>query len=156
MRALSSRSQAAAIAPLPLPRSCLHHSHSLSLHPVPPALILPPRPSLSAATCRESNILRLSLFQLFCFSLLLHKLPKQKSVAGIAWRSTSLLAQLVGPAVANAQLARRSAPSRCHACPPSSPPSPSSRCALSTSSEAIGKQRPKMRFPVSSPSLTNK
>ena len=36
------------------------------------------------------------------------------------------------------------------------PPAPVSRCDLSAAIGAIGKQRPKMRFPVLFPSLTNK
>ena len=47
-------------------------------------------------------------------------------------------------------------PSRWPACPPPFSLSPVSRCGPSISSEAIGKQRPKMNYPVSSPSLTNK
>ena len=46
-------------SPAPAPRSSLHHSHSLSLHPAPPTYLLR-RPSLSAATGRESNALQLS------------------------------------------------------------------------------------------------
>lgn len=42
------------------------------------------------------------------------------------------------------------------ACPPPSPLPPVSRCGSSTSSGAIGKQRPKMNYPVSSPSLMDK
>ena len=74
----------------------------------PPAIIpssLPPpaplarilrRPSLLAATDRESNILQLSPPQLFRSSpFFFIKLPKQKSVVVVAWRGT----QLAGPAV---------------------------------------------------------
>ena len=41
----------------------------LFLHPAPPAYLLLRHPSLSAATCRESNVLQLCLPQLFRFSL---------------------------------------------------------------------------------------
>ena len=69
-------------SPAPAPRSSLHHSHSLSLHPAPPTYLLR-RPSLSAATGRESNALQLSpppavpLLPSFFI-----KLPKRKSVEG--------------------------------------------------------------------------
>lgn len=78
--------------PLPFP---LLFSFSLiipfSSSPAPPTYLLL-RPSLSAATCRESNILQLSLHQLFCFSLLLHKITEvvERGGRGI---------QLAGPAV---------------------------------------------------------
>ena len=85
------------------------------------------------------------------------KSPKQQSVAVVTWRST-----LPADPASRSSCSVRAPSSpqarafRYLACPPSSPPSPSSRSGSSTSSEAIGKQRPKMRFPVSFPSLTNK
>ena len=77
--------------------------HSLSLHPAPPTYLLR-RPSLSAATGRESNALQLSpppavpLLPSFFI-----KLPKQKSVAVVTWRSTLL----ADPAVTGGRPARR-------------------------------------------------
>ena len=85
------------------------------------------------------------------------KSPKQQSVAVVTWRST-----LPADPASRSSCSVRAPSSpqarafRYLACPPSSPPSPISRCCPSTASEAIGKQRPKMRFPVLFPSLTNK
>lgn len=90
--------------PLPLSSpSSLHLSHSLSLHPAPPTYLLR-RPSLSAATYRESNILQLSpppAVPLLPFFFI--KLLKQQSVAVVTWRST----QLADPAVTGGRPARR-------------------------------------------------
>ena len=81
------------------------------------------------------------------------KLPKQQSVAVVV---PSQPTQLSYPTIAcGAQLAAP-LPLPVAACPPPFSLSPVSRCGPSTSSEAIGKQRPKTRFPVPSPSLTNK
>lgn len=71
------------------------------------------------------------------------------------WRGASLPTQLAGPAVAEASSPRPCPPGG-QLVPPPSPLPPVSRCGSSTSSEAIGKQRPEMRFSVSFPSLTNK
>ena len=86
---------------------------------------------------------------------LLYKLPKRKS----GREEQLLLFWPAGPAslpsYRGAQLAALM-PSRWPACSPPFSLSPVSRCGSSTSSEAIGKQRPRMRFPVSFPPLTNK
>ena len=85
---------------------------------------------------------------------LLHKITEAEERGG---RGT----QPAGPAVLSNDSMRAPSsphpcPSRWPACPPPFSLSPVSRCGPSTSSEAIGKQRPKMNYPVSSPSLTNK
>ena len=77
------------------------------------------------------------------------KLLKQQSVE----RRTVAGAQLADPAVTGrAQLAAPCPFTKSGGCPPASV----SRCDLSAAIGAIGKQRPKMRFPVLFPSLTNK
>ena len=84
---------------------------------------------------------------------LLHKITEATERGG---RGT----QLADPAVLlNDNMRVPSSPHPCPRWPACSPPfslSPVSRCGPSTSSEAIGKQSPKIRFPVPSPSLTNK
>ena len=133
----------------PAPRSSLHHSHSLSLHPAhQPAS---PRPSLSAATDRESNALQLSpppavpLLPSFFI-----KLPKRKSVEGRTGEER--------PACRPS--CNRRAPSSPHPCPFIQSGGPrllsGSNGALSVAGGAIGKQRPEKNYPVPSPSLTNK
>ena len=114
----------------------------------------PPPPSFPSATGQESNILQLSPLQLFRFSpSFFIKLPKRQSVADVV---PSQPVQLSCPTIAcGAQLAAP-LPLPVAACSPPFSLSPVSRCGPSTSSEAIGKQRPEMNYPVSSPSLTNK
>lgn len=86
--------------------------------PPPSSTNLPPPPSQFASrhvpgsSC-PSYPSPAVLFFLFFFI----KLPKQQSAAVAAWRGANLLAQLVGPAVTGAQLARRPVA----ACPPPSP-----------------------------------
>ena len=125
----------------------------LFLPPPRPPTPHPPPPSFPSATNRESNILQLSFPSCSASLFLLHKLPKQQSMAdGVPSQPT----QLSYPTIAcGAQLAAP-LPSRWPACSPPFSLSPVSRCGLSTSSEAIGKQRPKMNYPVSFPSLPNK
>ena len=125
----------------------------LPLHPVPPARSHH-RPSLPSATCRESNILQLSLPSCSASPFLLHKLLKQQSVE----RRTGAGAQLTDPAVlpndntAGAQLA---APLLLH--PIGWPRLLSgSNGDSSVAIGAIGKQSMKMNYPISSPSLMNK
>ena len=128
-----------------------HHStFSPSTHPHQPA---PSAPQLALRHGPEEQyspaILAPAVLLLPFFFI---KLPKQQNVAPVAWRGI----QLAGPAVAGAQLARRPMPSRWPACLPPSSLSPASRCGLSAAGGAIGKQRPKMRSPVSSSLLMNK
>ena len=97
-------------APLPLSSpSSLHHSRPLLLlHPAhQPAS---PRPSLSAATCRKSNALQLSLPAVLLLPFFFIKLPKQKSVEG----RTVAGAQLADPAVLPND--NRTRPARRHPC----------------------------------------
>lgn len=84
------------------------------------------------------------------------KLPKQKSVAVVTWRSTQLADPASRPSCSGRPARLPARASWWSTCPPSPPLSPVSRCGPSTSSEAIGKQRPKMNYPVSSPSLMDK
>ena len=143
-------SQAAAPLHSPLLPSSLHSS---SLHPAPPARIPPPQ-----LVCRHVSGEQYSpaipppavpLLPSFFI-----KLPKQQSVEG----RTVAGAQLADPAVlpndntAGAQLATTLAPSSNRVL--ASHPGP--KGAFSTASEAIGKQRSKMNYPVSSPSSLNK
>ena len=151
MSAVTRLGRNPALLALPFPPSSLHH-FTLSLHPAPPACILrrpaPPPPRTGRAIFSSYPLPSCS-----ASPFLLHKLPKRESGADVV---PSQPVQLSCPTIAcGAQLA---AP-----LPPGGPLvlhrfslSPISRCGLSTSSEAIGKQRPKMRFPVSLPSLTNK
>ena len=136
-------------SPAPALPFSLHHSHSLSLHPAhQPAS---PRPSLSAATDRESNALQLSpppavpLLPSFFI-----KLPKRKSVEGRTGEER--------PACRPS--CNRRAPSSPHPCPFIQSGGPrllsGSNGALSVAGGAIGKQRPEKNYPVPSPSLTNK
>lgn len=84
------------------------------------------------------------------------KLPKQKSVAVVTWRSTQLADPASRPSCSGRPARLPARTSRYHACSPPSSLSPVSRCDPSTAGETIVKQRPKMNYPVSSPSLTNK
>ena len=122
-----------------------------SFHPLlprPPARIFR-RPSLSAATYRSSY----PSSSCSASPFLLHKITEATERAAVTQRGT----QPAGPAVAGgAQLARGPAPFRWLVCPLPTPLSPVSRCGPSAAGGAIGKQRPKMRFPVSFSSLTNK
>lgn len=93
-------------SPAPVPLSSLYHSIlSSSTRLTSPR---PAAPSLSAATDRKAIAPAISLPAVPPSPFLLHKLPKQQSVAVVTWRST----QLAGPAVAGAQLARRPVHSR--------------------------------------------
>ena len=137
-----------------LSRSYLLLPPSFTISPTRPTSPHPPPPSFPSATGQKSNILPLSLPSCSASPFLIHKITEASERGG---RST----QLAGPAVLSNDSMR--APSSPHPCPSRwpacSPPfslSPVSRCGPSTSSEAIGKQSPKIRFPVPSPSLTNK
>lgn len=124
--------------------------------PPSPTSPQPTRPSLSAATDRESNALQLSLPSCPAPSFLLHKITEavecgEKDRGGAPSLPTQLFyltitgrAQLAAPLL------------RWPACPPPFSFSLVSRCGSSTSSEAIGKQSMKMNYPVSSPSSLNK
>ena len=111
-----------------------------------------------SATDRKSQTYSYSHSGCFVFPSFFIKLPKQKSGSIVdSCRRSSLPTQPAGPAVAGgAQLARGPAPFRWLVCPLPTPLSPVSRCGPSAAGGAIGKQRPKMRFPVSFSSLTNK
>lgn len=98
-----------------------------------------------SATDRKSQTYSYSHSGCFVFPSFFIKLPKQKS--GRPLRS-------VVPSLP-AQLARGPAPFRWLVCPLPTPLSPVSRCGPSAAGGAIGKQRPKMRFPVSFSLLTN-
>ena len=148
----SATSQAAAKAPLqplsPPPTSF----HSLpSTQPHQPANY---PPSLSVATCRESNILQLSLSQLSRFSLFFIKLPKRKSEVGWTVAAPTLPTQLSYSTITWRRPARPP-PLLLHPIGWSRLLS-GSNGILSAAIGAIGKQRPKMNYPVSSPSLMNK
>ena len=118
--------------------------------PAPPACVLrrpvspPPRAGRAIFSSYPLSSCSASPF-------LFHKITEATERGG---RGT----QLADPAVLSNDSMR--APSSPHPCPSRwpacSPPSPVSRRGSSTSSEAIGKQRPKMNYPVSFPSLTNK
>lgn len=132
--------------------SSLHHFRSLpppsstSQHPI--------APSLSAATCLESNILQLSRPSCFASPFLLHKIPEATERGGKdRGGAPSLPTQLSYLTITRrAQLA---APLSLHLIG-----RPrllfGSNGSPSVADGAIGKQRPKMRFPVSFPSLMNK
>ena len=136
----------------PAPASSLHHS-SLSLHPAPPPYALrrpaspPPRAGRAIFSSYPSSSCSASPPSFFI------KLPKQQSVADVV---PSQPVQLSYPTIACGTSSPHPCPSRWPACPPPFSLSPVSRCGPSTSSEAIGKQRPEMNYPVSSPSLMNK
>ena len=106
------------------------------------------RPSLSAATCRSSySFPAVPLLPSFFI-----KLPKQQGMAYVAWRCTQPAgpdsrfshsgAQLVAPLPLH-QIRRPRLLS-------------GSNGILSVAGGAIGKQRPKINYPVSFPSLLNK
>ena len=121
--------------------------------PPNPAIPHPPPPGFPSATERESNILQLSLPSCSALHSFFIKLPKRQSVEGrtVAKRPAC---RPSCPTHAGAQLA---APlPRWPACPPLFSFSPVSRCGSSTSSGAIGKQRPRINYPVPSSSLMNK
>ena len=115
-------------------------TRSASQHPLPP--------SLSFATNRKSQTSSYPRSSCFAFPFFFIKLPKPQSVAVVAWRGT----QLAGPAIAA----------------PSSPPLlllhpigwprllSGSNGILSVAIGAIGKQRLKINYPISSSSLMNK
>ena len=138
-------------SPLPAPRSCsplLFIISVLSLHPAPPARIAPPQ-LVSRHGSGEQCPPAIPPPAVPLLPFFFIKLLKQQSVEG----RTVAGAQLADPAVTGrAQLA---APLLLHPIgwPP---PAPVSRCDLSTAIGAIGKQRPKMRFPVLFPSSLNK
>ena len=139
--------------PLPLPPSSLHHSIlSPSTQPHQPASR---RPSLSAATCRKIVVPAISSPSCPASPFLLHKITEAEERGGkgrgghLACRPSCPTQRQHGARPA------RQPPLLLHPIE-WRPPAPVSRCALSTSSEAIGKQEPKMNYPVSSPSLTNK
>ena len=140
--------------------------------PEPPLPLLSPPPSIIPLSSAQPHQSASSAAQL----PLRHVPGKQYSPAAISSCSASPLlfhkiteaterggrgAQPAGPAVLfndsmRAPSSPHPCPSRWPVCPPPFSLSPVSRCGPSTSSEAIGKQRPKMKFPVSFPSLMNK
>lgn len=143
--ATSLRSALSIPATLPLPPP--HHSILLSLHPAPP----PPPFQLVGRHVSGNCCSSYSCSSCFVLPFLLHKITGAAERGGCV--VPSLLAQLVGPAVAGAQLARRPVA----ACPsPFFSLSPGPNGGPFAAGGAIGKQRPKMRFPVSFSSLTNK
>ena len=145
-----THSQAAAIAPLPLP---LPPPFITPFSLPPPSPTSPHRPAPACRPPRVGRAMPSSYPSPSCSAspFLLHKLLKPQSVAVVTWRAPSSPAQLQRrPACQQALLPR------CPTCPPSPPLSPLSRSGPSTSSGAIGKQRPKMNYPVSSPLLMNK
>lgn len=74
-----------------------------------------------------------------------------------AWRLSCGMAPACRPSCSGRRPAhRRPAPFRWLVCPLPTPLSPVSRCGPSAAGGTIGKQRPKMRFPVSFSLLTNK
>ena len=137
--------------PLPLPPP--PPSIPLSPPPPPPARILR-RPASPPPRAGRAIFSSYPLSSCSASPFLFHKITEATERGG---RGT----QPAGPAVLSNDSMR--APSSPHPCPSRwpacSPPfslSPVSKCGSSTSSEAIGKQRPKMNYPVSLPSLTNK
>ena len=157
LRALPPPSQAAPRAPLPFPRLFsfpLIISALLSLHPAQPPP--PPSPQLVSRHVSPSSCLSYPLPPNYSASpFLLHKITEaeeRKRGGGVV---LSLLAQLARPAVAAPGSPAGPCPPGGPACPPPLSFSPVSRCGPSAAGEAIGKQRSKMRFPVSFSSLTN-
>ena len=151
-RAPPSPSQTAARAHAPLLPSL--SIISLSPPPVPPACVLrrpaSPPPRIGRAIFSSYPSSSCSALPPFFFI----KLSKQQSVADVV---PSQPVQLSCPTITCWCPARPQA--RALPVPRLSSTvfaSPVSRCGPSTSSEAIGKQRSKMRFPVSFPSLMNK
>ena len=124
-------------------------SFSFSLPSSCPSLP-PPLPSLPAATCRQAAVPAISSPAVLP-SFLLHKITEaaERKCSGcrVARRPASL------PSCSGAQLAAGPCSSRWSACPP---PSPASRCGPSAADGAIGKQRLKKNYSVSSSSLMNK
>ena len=149
MRALPQPGQSAARLPLPPPPSIILLSPSTQPHhPTPSAAQLPLRhvPGEQYSPAIPPQLFRFS-------PSFFIKLPKQQSVADVV---PSQPVQLSYPTIACGTSSPHPCPSRWPACPPPFLLSPVSRCGPSTSSEAIGKQRPEMNYPVSSPSLMNK
>ena len=146
---------AAAIARSVLALLLPSSSHSLSLHHSPPASALSAVPACLPPRAAK-QLLQLSPPQLFRFSFLLHKITEaaRYGIRRVALYSTcrpNLPVQLAGLAIA--------APSSPHLAPsPNQVPRllSGSNGILSVEDGAIGNQRPKMRFPVSFPSLLNK
>ena len=132
-----------------LPSSFPFFSFTRSASPLPPPPQLARRHGSEEQYLPAVPALVVPLLPFFFIKFL-----KQQSVAGRTWRST----QLADPAVLfNDNVAAR--PARPHPClfiksgarlhsGPNGGPS--------TAGGAIGKQRPEMNYPVSSPSLTNK
>ena len=85
-------------SPAPAPRSCLHHSHSLSLHPAPPLRILrrPASPPPRVGKAISSSYL---LPSCSASPFLLHKITEaeERSVADVV---SSLPVQLFYPTIA--------------------------------------------------------
>ena len=149
MRSASTRPR-----PRPQPRSVLalllpSSFHSLFLHHSPPARVSLRRSSLSAATCRQAVAPAIPPPAVPLLPFFFIKLPKQQSGRPLRSVVPSLPVQL---ADCGAQLA---APLPLHQIRWPRLLS-GSNGILSVAGGAIGKQRPKMRFPVSFPSLLNK
>ena len=130
------------------------HSRRFTLLPPCPAHSRLPHSPPPSATSQKSQTSSYPCPSCPTFPSFFIKLPKRqsRSVAVVAWRGT----QLAGPAVAVRPARSQARALPVVACPLPSPLPPVSGCALSAAEETIGKQRPKMRFPVSSSSLTNK
>ena len=127
-----------------------------------PFFLPPPSPispllhhsSFSSVTGRESKTLQLSLPSCPASPFFLHKITEaeergEKNRGGAPTLPTQLSYSTI---TGRAQLAAPCPFTKSGGCPPASV----SRCDLSAAIGAIGKQRPKMRFPVLFPSLTNK
>ena len=150
---------------------CLHQAAASAIAPLRsrsplpfifPFSLLPPfsaskcplrRPSLSAATCRHVS-LQLSLSSCSASPFLLHKITEaaRYGIRRVALYSTCRPNLPVQLADCGRPARRTLAPS------PNQEPRllSGSNGILSVAGGAIGKQRPKMRFPVSFPSLLNK
>ena len=133
----------------PAPRYSFHH-HS-SLPPPAPTSPHPPPPSFPAATCRRAIFSSYPLPSCSASSFLFHKNYRSNR----AWRTQYPASRPSCPAQRQHADAQLAAPLPLH--PIRWPRLLSgSNGILSVAGGAIGKQRPKMRFSVSFPSLMNK
>ena len=114
------------------------------------------RPSLSAATCRQAVAPAIPPPAVPLLSFFFIKLPKQQGMAYVAWCCT----QPAGPTCRSSQPVQpqRRPARRTLASSPNQVPRllSGSNGILSVEDGAIGKQRPKINYPVSFPSLLNK
>ena len=139
--------------PEPAPAPVLVSSHIIPFSPPPPSPtnLLPPPFQL---VCRHGSGEQYSPAISSPAVLLLPSFFISNRVW--RWRGIQLADPASWPSCSGAQLARRPVLSRGRLVPPPFSFSSVSKCGPSTSSETIEKQRPKMRFPVSFPSLMNK